>query len=64
MPYLVEILFPITESTKRQALEDIRTELTARFGGVTVHANAPAEGLWDDGQSVERDRNCYHRSHD
>ncbi|WP_105386537.1 hypothetical protein [Neorhizobium alkalisoli] len=56
MPYLVEILLPITKLIKSQDLEDLRLQLTDHFGGVTLRVNPPAEGLWDDGDTVERDR--------
>jgi hypothetical protein len=53
--YLIEILLPITDRMRRE-LDAVRSELTDRFGGVTLHANAPAEGLWDDGESIETDQ--------
>ncbi|MBB3644539.1 hypothetical protein FHX14_000698 [Rhizobium sp. BK619] len=56
MPYLIEILLPVTGKFASQALENVRSELTDLFGGVTVYANAPAEGLWRDGGDTERDR--------
>lgn len=56
MPYLIEILLPVTETFHRKTLDAIRGELTDVFGGVTIHANAPAEGLWRDGGDTERDR--------
>ncbi|GLR56878.1 hypothetical protein GCM10007919_16020 [Rhizobium indigoferae] len=34
----------------------MRKELTERFGGITLHVNAPAEGLWEDDGDVEEDR--------
>ncbi|MUO79736.1 hypothetical protein GOZ80_08015 [Agrobacterium vitis] len=56
MAFLIEILIPVTQALSDHGLGQIRSELTTRFGGVTLHANAPAEGLWEDGGSVERDR--------
>lgn len=56
MPHLVEILLPLTKALTRKRLEGIRAELTDRFGGVTLHSNAPAEGLWIDNGNLERDR--------
>ena len=29
--------------------------MTQRFGGLTAHTRAPAEGLWDTGDDVKRD---------
>ncbi len=54
MPYLIEILLPVTETFERRTLETMRAELTDMFGGVTIHANAPAEGLWKEGGDTER----------
>ncbi|AVC47318.1 hypothetical protein ELI38_27670 (plasmid) [Rhizobium leguminosarum] len=57
MPYLVEILLPTIRSRRSRAnLDSVRKELTERFGGVTLHVNAPAEGLWEDDGDVEEDR--------
>ncbi|MBY5916540.1 hypothetical protein E0H64_12595 [Rhizobium leguminosarum bv. viciae] len=57
MPYLVEILLPTIRSRHSRAnLDSVRKELTERFGGVTLHVNAPAEGLWEDDGDVEEDR--------
>jgi len=56
MRYLVEILLPITGDDGRLVLERVRNELTDAFGDVTMHANAPAEGLWKNEGDVDRDR--------
>ncbi|MBY5494162.1 MULTISPECIES: hypothetical protein [Rhizobium] len=57
MPFLVEILLPIIRSRRnRTNLDSVRKELTERFGGITLHVNAPAEGLWEDDGDVEEDR--------
>ncbi|WP_234881830.1 hypothetical protein [Agrobacterium larrymoorei] len=45
MPHLIEILLPLTKRLVREKLGSIRAELTDRFGGVTLHSNAPAESL-------------------
>ena len=55
MTYLVEILLPETGASGDH-IGSIRDELTEKFGGVTLHLNAPAEGLWQDDGDVERDR--------
>ena len=39
----------------RSFYRSIRTELTDRFGGLTAYSRAPAEGVWDDGDTVEHD---------
>lgn len=54
--YLIEILLPVTGDLGRETLETVKSDLTQRFGGVTLHANIPAEGLWMDDKEVERDR--------
>ncbi|NNU63869.1 MULTISPECIES: hypothetical protein [Rhizobium] len=57
MPFLVEILLPVIRGRcNRTNLDSVRKELTERFGGITLHVNAPAEGLWEDDGDVEEDR--------
>ncbi|SEI18766.1 hypothetical protein SAMN05216228_104110 [Rhizobium tibeticum] len=57
MGYLIQILLPVVEEVDfRTILADVRGQLIEKFGGVTLHVNAPAEGLWDDGAGIERDR--------
>jgi hypothetical protein len=58
--HLVQLLLPLRDNEgapfPRKALDDVRHELTARFGGVTAHLRAPASGAWkDDGGEVSRD---------
>ncbi|KQS96832.1 hypothetical protein ASG42_28510 [Rhizobium sp. Leaf391] len=56
MAYLVEILLPATYPVPNtEKLSRVRDELTAKFGGVMLHLDSPAEGVWKDGD-VERDR--------
>jgi hypothetical protein len=55
MSYLIEILLPVGDDA-RTILTDVRDELTEAFGGVTMHINAPAEGLWENDGNVDRDR--------
>ncbi|WP_075293148.1 hypothetical protein [Pararhizobium arenae] len=56
MAHLVEIFLPVSNVPMKEALEDIRNELTARFGGATLHASTPAEGAWVDNGMFEFDR--------
>jgi hypothetical protein len=57
MSYLVQILLPITRNKRaRTNLEPMKAELTEKFGGVTMHLDAPAEGLWQDDGAIEEDR--------
>ncbi|WP_105432420.1 hypothetical protein [Neorhizobium sp. T6_25] len=55
MAALVEILLPVI-GNRESAYRNIRKQLTEKFGGVTFHANAPAEGLWKDGEETETDK--------
>ena len=48
---LVQLLLPVTATGRRTdemraAFTRTREELVDRFGGVTAHAQAPAEGIW------------------
>jgi hypothetical protein len=52
---LVEILLPVTRN-REPACRNIRKQLTETFGGFTFYANAPAEGLWKDGDQTEADQ--------
>ena len=56
MPFLIEILLPVTQTLDHRQLDIVRSELTSRFGGVTLHLNSPAEGLWENNGDLERDR--------
>lgn len=57
MTYLIEILLPLTDSDQnRENLGVVRDELTEKFGGVTLHQNSPADGLWKDQGDIEHDR--------
>jgi hypothetical protein len=52
--WLVQIFLPLAAGSD-DVLHEIKKELTDRFGGVTAHSRAPAEGLWRDGKTKERD---------
>jgi hypothetical protein len=58
--YLIELLLPLYDNQARPfgagAFAAVRRELVERFGGVTAHAQAPAQGLWEDAnRRVQRD---------
>lgn len=57
--HLVQILLPLFDnsgrSLPREEYERVRTELTERFGGLTVYTRAPAEGLWKSENGESRD---------
>jgi hypothetical protein len=54
--HLVQILLPLRDEGGKSfaagMYEDVRRELTERFGGVTAYARAPAEGLWKEGDGT------------
>jgi hypothetical protein len=54
---LIQILLPLTanDRTCRERLNQVREDLTLRFGGLTLYRDAPAEDLWRDGDAVEED---------
>lgn len=56
MAFLIEILLPVPDGDAGGRFDAVRSELAEKFGGVTLYANAPAEGIWTDGGSVEQDR--------
>lgn len=43
------------DGTSRARINQVREDLTPRFGGLTLYRNAPAEALWDGGDMVEED---------
>jgi hypothetical protein len=58
--YLIHILLPLKDNKGkplgRKLFRAVADELTERFGGLTAHTRAPAEGLWKEGSSeTERD---------
>lgn len=55
MTYLIEVMLPTGPDT-HALLARVRDELTEAFGGVTLHVNSPAEGLWDNDGEIDRDR--------
>lgn len=59
MAYLVQLLLPVQDNEGRPFGEDVlgptRQELIDRFGGVTAYLRAPARGLWQGDDGVDRD---------
>ena len=59
MAFVIELFLPLRTPSGAPAparvFEDLKHRLVDRFGGVTVFARAPAEGLWRDEGAVERD---------
>ena len=59
--HLVQILLPLRDNEgepfPRDDFAKVRGELVERFGGVTAHMQAPAQGVWTDEEEgkVERD---------
>ncbi|WP_258163426.1 hypothetical protein [Rhizobium sp. TH2] len=55
--HLIQLLLPVVVSDDdRVSFEAILGELTDQFGGATGFLNSPADGLWEDGGKLERDR--------
>jgi hypothetical protein len=50
--FLVQLLLPLHDNTRRlfprESFDQVRSEITERFGGVTAYVRAPAEGAWQD----------------
>lgn len=53
--YLIHILLPLNDNDGRphgrELFRAVADELTEKFGGLTAHTRAPAEGLWKGGRS-------------
>lgn len=63
--YLIQFLLPLYDNEGRQFAQasyaQVNVELTERFGGVTAYAQAPASGLWQQGEGkVMRDELIVH----
>jgi hypothetical protein len=52
--YLVQLLLPLHDNTRRlfprESFDEVRREMTARYGGVTAYVRSPAEGAWQDAE--------------
>ncbi len=58
--YLIQLLRPLYDNDKqpfsRADFNDVRQNLTERFGGVTAFQRSPAVGLWkENSEDVSRD---------
>lgn len=53
--FLVQLLLPVRDNQRRRfaktLFKSVAAELTERFGGLTAHTRAPAQGLWQDKQA-------------
>lgn len=53
--YLIHLLLPLNDYDGRphgrELFQAVAGELTERFGGLTAHTRAPAEGLWKEDSS-------------
>ena len=51
--HLVQVLLPLYDNDgkalPRDLYREVGSELAERFGGLTAHTRAPAEGLWREG---------------
>lgn len=56
---VIEIFLPLKRNDgaeqPRELFGEVRRELVERFGGLTAFSRAPAEGLWESGDGVDRD---------
>jgi hypothetical protein len=52
---LISVLLPLIDNEgralPRDLFRDVASELTTAFGGLTAHTRAPAQGLWQPGDS-------------
>lgn len=58
--HLVQLLLPLKDNNGQafpaNYFQELRTQLTARFGGATAFVRSPAVGLWqDDNAEINRD---------
>lgn len=57
--HLIQLMLPLYDNDgapiDAQLFRDVRQVLLERFGGVTAFARTPAQGLWQDGSTVQRD---------
>lgn len=57
---IVEVFLPLDtregEPIARDTFEQIVQDLARRFGGATAFKRAPADGLWKQGDTIQRDR--------
>jgi hypothetical protein len=57
--HLIQLMLPLYDNAgvplDAQLFRDVRQVLLERFGGVTAFTRAPAQGLWQDGSTVQRD---------
>lgn len=57
--HLVQFLLPLKDNAKkpfpRALFDQVRAEMTDRFGGVTAFVQSPAVGLWENEGRVDRD---------
>ncbi len=57
--HVIEILLPLKRNDgsdqPKTLFGEVRRELVERFGGLTAFTRAPAEGLWESEDGVDRD---------
>ena len=63
--HLIHLLLPLYDNHQRELpkslFSEVRDELMAQFGGLTAHARAPVDGLWQghDNHAVHDDLIIY-----
>lgn len=60
MAFVIQLILPIYDNNGQlfpaELSKQVRTELTAKFGGLTAYTRAPAEGTWrDEDGKMQRD---------
>lgn len=57
--HLVQLLLPVADNAGQRfpasLYEDVASDLTERFGGVTAYTRSPAQGRWQSGTSQHHD---------
>jgi hypothetical protein len=59
--HLIHILLPLNDNKgkplPKKLFREVADELTEKFGGLTAHTRAPAEGLWKEGtEEADKDQ--------
>jgi len=58
--HLVQLLLPLFDNDGNpqvpERLDQVRFELTERYGGLTAYTRAPAEGFWKDAGLTRKDQ--------
>ena len=57
--HVIKLYLPLRDNSghafEARMFKDVEKELSERFGGVTAHTQAPANGLWREGDTTHAD---------